>query len=189
MRRFISRSVRLAIVVAVGYAASPFLAAVMLHAAIKSGWSSYVERQVEWDGVRASIKESIGDLVAEQTLLRPVNAGFIQNLKYKVSDYVSPWVINYTIDSRVTPEGFIEHMAPTAEEKAADARMIQAGLTPNRPGILSRIKRAKFVGLYAFEIELKDKRDPTREYLATFELRRWGWKLTRVDVLSLGRQK
>lgn len=190
MRKLIIRGFWLVTFLAAGYAASPFLSAMMLHAAIKRGWSGYVERQVEWETVRASVKESIGDLMAEQALTRPIDAGFIQNIKYKVADYVSPWVIDYTIDNRVTPEGFIEHMAPTPEELAAKERALQAGLMPlPSPGIISRIKRMKFVGLTEFEINLKDKRDPAREYLATFALRRFGWMLSRVQVLSLGKQR
>jgi Protein of unknown function (DUF2939) len=189
----------LTVAIIVSYTASPFLAAFLLHSAIKRGDTYTVQHRVDWLSVRESLKVSINQRLAEQGVMR-ADTGLWSAVKHELVDYVSPMVIDYMVDAKVTAEGFIDYLRPKAPSKAnptlATVRgrwsaipVDEAVITlrpPLVPDMLKRIERAQFSGLGSFEFDVRDKVDPGRRYRATFEFRRYQWQLTRVEVLSLG---
>ncbi len=192
--------------VVASYVASPYLAAFLLHSAIKQGNAGYIQPRVDWDAVRLSLKQSITFRMAEQATTRAPN-GIFQAIKFEVVDTVAPYVLDYMLDSKVTAEGFIDYLKPkvTVQTAPTAAPASLAGLPargrwflppalrvapvasawPNTD-MLKRIDRAQFISLTEFEIDVRDKNDPKRRYRATFELMHYQWQLARVDVLSLG---
>jgi Protein of unknown function (DUF2939) len=207
----VRRCIWLSLAVVASYVASPYLAAFLLHSAIKRGDTSYIQPRVDWDQVRISLKDSIGVRLAEHSAQQTAD-GLFDALKQDVVATFAPYVVNYVIDSKVTAEGFVEYLkpkdapvpAPVAAEATqasalpsqgrwfwparAEAAELSVTLRPFMPNtdMLRRIDRAKFTGLTTFEIDVRDKKDDTRRYRATFELMHYQWQLARVDVLSLG---
>jgi Protein of unknown function (DUF2939) len=201
------RLIWLAAAVVLSYAASPLLAAVLLHTAIKQGIVSYIEPRVDWQGVRNSLKASITQRLAERSQNRPASTGMLQSIKYELTDYVSPYVIDYMIDQNVTAEGFVAYLGPKRKTPdsvlvarpvygrpvvlSASAAMtnVHAQAAPSLPSadMLQRIKRAKFVSPVEFEIDVADRFDPEKSYRAVMRLHNYMWQLSRVEVLSLGR--
>ena len=169
------------VLIGMGYAAYPLGTAVVLHTAIKSGNAELITGMVDWDGVRQSLKASILTRLGEQAQQRPSHPTLLQKVGFKLADYVAPRMVDYMIENRVTPQGFIQYMGPKPAELTAGAGAQPSG------SMLERIRRAKFVDYDRFEFQVVDRFDPGKEFLAVFELKDFLWRLTRVEMLSLGR--
>jgi Protein of unknown function (DUF2939) len=202
----VRRCIWLSVALVASYMASPFLAAYLLHGAIKQGYVAYIEPRVDWLSVRASLKESITARLAEQSVQR-TDDGLWSSLKHEVVDTVSPYVLDYMIDNKVTAAGFVDYLKPKPASKKEPTLEMYRGRwnlsvitpveaaeitlkTPEIPGadMLKRIDRAQFTSLTSFEFEVRDRFDEGRRYRATLELKHYQWMLTRVDVLSLGKK-
>jgi Protein of unknown function (DUF2939) len=204
LQRFIRRVMWLSIALVASYVASPFVAVYFLHGAIKHGNISYFEPRVDWDGIRTSLKQSLAERMAENAGKR-TRTGILASIRYELVDTFSPMVMDYAIDSKVTPQGFVDYFKPKAASKAEPTLELYRGrwnlspITPVEaaeisirppalPGVdmLKRIDQAKFRSLTALEIDVRDRADNGRRYRATMELKHYQWQLTRVDVLDLG---
>jgi len=168
------------------YAASPLAGAWLLNRAIKAGDLATMNWLVDWSGVKESLRRSILARLDEKTLLRPSNAGWLAKAKYTLTDVLAPTMVDSLLDDRVTPEGFTAYMGPHSP-KAEAARA--AGLDPDTmpsANVLTRIHHAYFLDLTHFEIELVDRWDAGKVFRTRLELRNFVWRLSNVEMLSLG---
>ena len=165
---------------------SPFGAAYLLNRAIRNGDAATMNALVVWPEVKDSLRRSILQRLDEKALVRPDNPGWLEEAKYSITDAVGPLLVDYMLDQRVSPEGFTAYMGPHST-KAEAARA--AGLDPDAmpsANVLKRIRRANFTDLTHFQIEIVDRWDDGKVFLATLELQGFMWRLSNVEMLSLG---
>lgn len=169
------------------YTLSPFASAYVLGHAIKTNNASLMDVLVDWDGVKSSLRASILRRLDEKAQTRPVAAGVMESVKFTLTDTLSPYMVDYILGQRISPAGFALYMgshSPQAEKVRA------LGIDPDTlpsANTLKRIHRSNFSDLTHFQIEIEDRWDPEKVFLAELELRDFVWRLARVEVLSLGK--
>ena len=168
------------------YTLSPLVTAYALNNAIKSGDDATMNVLVDWPAVKQSLRVSILQRLDEQTLLRPGHPGWLQSVKYTIADAVGPLMVDHVLGQRVSPEGFTAYMGPhSPKAEAARAAGIDPDTMPSAD-VTKRIRRANFTDLTHFQIEIVDRWDAGKVLLATLELRGLLWRLSNVEMLSLG---
>ena len=158
------------------FAASPLIAAYRLHEAIAKGDVAAIEARVDFEHVRYSLKSSIARVMVADAEARRADLGFIRRVGYRIGDAFAPYLVDRYLARQVTPEGFIDYVrAPLP-------------IGSKRRSVLQNIERARYTGLARFEIDVKDRTDPTRRYRATFTRDWLTWRLTEVNVLPARRR-
>lgn len=176
------------LVAAVGYVASPFVAAWNLREAIKAGDTATIERKVVWDTVRSSLRASIASnsaLVPEATeageRIRPtvwqrVKAAFGQSM------------LDRFIESYVTPEGlpklFKYRKTWNGTMKGDIDDEDKPEFLERAKGFYKRLARAEFKTPTRIEIEMTDKFAPDRRYISVMELHGLEWKLAELRIIG-----
>lgn len=186
-------AVLFALLVAVGtaaaFVASPFHAAWSLREAMKSGDSAYLERKIHWPGVRETLRTSLREMADPEAPIEPALASNAprKGLWARVKSYAARKAVDSVVDTYANPEDLPElftygqtyrnvvHGPP--EEKTL------ANLPYRMREFWSRIRRAEFKTLTAFELEMVDKHTPDRTYTGLLELQGLsGWTLTELRV-------
>ncbi len=169
------------------YTLSPMATAGLLGNAIKTSNVDLMNALVDWDGVKDSLRTSILQRLDEKARDRPVAAGVMESVKFSLTDTLSPYMVDYILDQRISPDGFTLYMgshSPMAEKVRAQG--IDPDTLPSA-NTLKRIHRANFRDLTHFEIEIEDRWDPEKVLLAELELRGFIWQLAHVEMLALGK--
>ena len=178
------------------YSASPMVAAYHLHESIRSGDVAAVEKRVEWDSVRNSLRGSLKERVADLKSNAHKQPTMWKRFKARLAGSVAPMFLGRMLDRQITPAAFVDYMAAKKKIDPWLTRMKRrlagldgqdaAAMPPDQKGagMLDRIKRAAFINLGKFAIEVGDKFDTSRSYEAVLELRDFEWKLTEVRMLS-----
>jgi hypothetical protein len=197
------------LVSALGYLASPFLAAFEVRQAMKQGDKSTLERRVEWAPVRASLKSSLADIQRKSDAEKDLAGASRPSFWSRMKAMVLPTVAETFVDSYVTAEGVIQLFAARATVKdlqkglGVGASGIQpTAVEPQAPIALdvddsvskldrfrafyARIRRAEFRSPTEVELEIADKTTPERRFISTFELKSFTWKLTGLKVAGVG---
>jgi Protein of unknown function (DUF2939) len=168
------------------YTVSPFATAMVLSNAIKTSNVSLMDTLVDWQGVRTSLRATILQRLDEQALARPEHHGFLDSVKFTLTDTFGPYMVDRMLNERVSPAGFTLYMGPNSPQ----AMKVRAtGIDPDTlpsADTLKRIRNATFIDLRHFQIEMIDRWDPGRVYLAVLERNGFLWRLARVDMLALG---
>ena len=168
------------------YALAPLGYAMVLHAAIKNGNAPMMNALVDWPAVKFTMRRSIMQRLNEKALARADNPGWLEQAKYTLTDTISPYMVDYIVAERITPEGFTLFMGPNSPMALkARAAGMDIDNMPSGP-ILHRIRRANFVDATHFQFEVTDKWDQGKVFLAVLELQDFMWRLTSVEMLSLG---
>lgn len=176
------QSVACALALAIAlYAAWPFATALKLHHSIKSGDTAWMNALIDWDATRTSLRLSIEMRLQEKAAQRPDNPTFLQKVKFAVADAVSPYVVDHMIAQRLSPEGLTAYA-----RKPAPGAVAAADGEPPPDTTLQRLRRFGFLDLTHVQFEVVDKIDPGKAYRAVLELKDFVWRLTRVEMLSLG---
>lgn len=176
-------------VLAAAYIAWPFASAWSIREAVRNGDAAYLERAIDWPSVRITLAPSIKQLALD---LPPgaAEAEATANLTtwQRIKAYFGGGAINTAVDSYVTPEGFTQLFkirqayrdyvsgAPDESKMPTLERMKKAW---------ARVKRAQFKTLTTFEVDMIDKLDETRLYLAKLEFTGFGWMLKELRVRQL----
>jgi Protein of unknown function (DUF2939) len=173
--------------VAGAYVASPFVAAYTLREAIKSKDVATIERKVQWNTVRASLKTSLANHA--QLLPEATAAGEAvkPTLWQRVKTSLGASMLDRFIESYVTPEGLSQLFAYRRVYKERIAGVPDEAKLPimeRAKVFFDRVKRAEFKSLTKVEIEVQDRNLSDRHYKSTFELQGFEWKLTELEVLS-----
>lgn len=176
-------------VVAAAFVASPFHAAWSLREAMKAGDSAYLEHRIHWPGVRETLRTSLREMADPAPRPEPALASNAprKGLWARFKSYAARKAVDSIVDNYANPEDLPElftygqryrnvvHGPP--EEKTL------ANLPQRVREFWSRIRRAEFKTLTAFELELHDKHTPDRTYTGLLELQGLsGWKLTELRV-------
>ncbi len=186
MRRILS-AVGLLICAAV-YVAWPLHTAWSIREAIKSSDSAYLARHFEWAPVKATLKETMADLV-----LGPIDASLKdkprrQGLWASLKAYYGRSMTDRLVERYATPTGL-----PTLFNYGRTVRVDVIGHHDPDDGLSlperianawSRVERASFVSLTRFEIDMRDELEPNRLYSGVLVLKDWRWKVTELRVMQ-----
>lgn len=170
------------------YLAWPLYTAWTIKEAITTGDSAHIARHFDWDPVKKSLKQSMADMV-----LKPVDGNLTdkphrKGLWASIKAYYSRNMINSIVDRYANPTGL-----PTLFSHGRTIRRNVLGRTDPDDGLplgtriansWSRLDRAEFITLTRFEVDLRDKYDPTRIYAGVLELKDWRWMVTQLRVLQ-----
>jgi hypothetical protein len=171
-----------------GYAAYPLLTAWSIREAIRAGDAGYLGAKVEWESVRASMRQSLAAAALDSPAAqagdaRGGRAGPALWRRFRA--YFAARAVNRIVDAYVTPAGFSQlfsyrklyrdHVVGEEEATALPWHVRFARFW-------TRVKRAEFQTPARFEIEMADRDNPSRHYIGLFELRGLEWKLTALRV-------
>jgi len=186
MRRLLLCAILLAAIAGL-YAASPFRAAWVLREAIREGDRATIERKVEWDSVRASLKASLAQhtqLLQEGTA---AGAEIRPTVWQRVKSAMGATMLDRFIETYVTPDGLpkLYSYRKLWNEKVKGAPDEgQLTLAERFVRLSARVKRIGFRSLGRVEIEVADRNVPERRYVSQMELAGIEWKLVSVRVVT-----
>ena len=197
MRRLIKIAL-FALLLGVAYVAWPFYSALAIREAMISGDTETLNRKVDWNSLRTSLKASITPdtlkrLAVETEAPKPT-------VWQRVKAAVAPSMADTIIDRYVTPEnlpvllgyrqiyrgtvrpalGLSEPTTALAGTWLADSRVDRLA------SFWKRVRRAEFTSPFRFELEVEDKYRPGRRYVGTMHLTGLDWKLTGLTVSGAG---
>lgn len=195
MRRLVrALALALALPVVLGYLAWPVHSALEIREAVVAGDTATLNRKVDWEALRASIKESltpetIARLMADPDAPKPT-------LWQRVKAAVAPSMADTVINRYVTPEhlpvllgyrqvyrGKVRPALGLTEPPTALAGTWLAGSSVDRfASFWVRVRRAVLQSPTRFVLEVEDKYRPSRRYIGTFELQGFEWKLTGLNI-------
>ena len=194
----LAKALLAAVVLAVLYAAWPVYVALEIREAIITGDTATLNRKIEWDSLRASLRtslspETIARLAADPDAPKP-------SLWQRIKAVVAPAMAETVIDRYVTPEnlplllgyrriyrGTVQPALGLQEPKTVLAGSWLGGTAIDRfASFWSRVKSAIFYSPTRFVLEVEDKYRPERRYIGTLELKSWTWVLTGLQVTGGG---
>lgn len=178
------------VLVATAFVASPFHAAWSIREAIQSGNAEYLAVKIEWPRVRETLRQSLNEFAdpgAAAPQAELASATPRKGLWARVKSYASRKAVDSVVDNYANPEGLPQLFTygTTVRDivKGAPPEKTLANLPDRMREFWSRIKRAEFKSLTAFELEMQDKHTPDRRYSGLLELHGLTWKLTELRVL------
>jgi hypothetical protein len=194
MRRLAKIFVFVLLPMAVAYAAWPVHSALEIREAVIAGDTATLNRKVEWEALRASLKasitpETIARLMADPDAPRP-------SLWQRVKAAVAPNMADTVIERYVTAEhlpvllgyrriyrGSVRPALGLKEPPSALEGTWLGGTGLDRfASFWTRVRRAVFVSPTRFVLEVEDKYRPGRHFIGTLELKNYEWKLTGLSV-------
>ncbi len=186
MRRLLFRATLLTLAIA-AYIASPFAAAWSIREAVRNGDAAYLEHKIDWPAVRVTLAPTIGQLildVPDPEQVPVTDPGLWQRFKA----YMGQGAVNHAVESYVTPEGLTKlfnyrKMYRDYVAGQPDESKLSVGERMKR--MWARVKRAEFTSLTTFEIDMADKHDPDRVYLAKLALEGINWKVKELRIKTL----
>jgi hypothetical protein len=192
--RWLVRLMVVAVPLAIAYALWPVQSALEIREAVIAGDTQTLNRKVEWEALRASLKtsispETVARLMADPDAPKPT-------LWQRIRAVVAPSVADSVIDRYVTPE----HLPVLLGYRRIYRGTVRAALGRTEPpsvlegtwlggsaldrfaSFWTRVRRAVFLSPTRFVLEVEDKYRPGRNFIGTLELRGWEWKLTGLSV-------
>ena len=191
MRKILYTALAL-VLVATAYVGSPFFTAWSIRDAIQRGNAAYLERKIEWDTVRSTLRESLVratfDRPAADVILGETGAekpGLWQRIKARIGQRA----LDGFVASYVTPEG----LSQLFQYRKAYRQAVSAEPDPSTlawhhrlAAFWARVKRAEFRTATEFEIEMADRNDPSRTFVGLLRLRGFEWKLSELRIKQAG---
>jgi hypothetical protein len=196
--RWLVRGLIVVVPFAIAFAAWPVHTALEIREAVVTGDTATLNRKVEWEALRASLKESItpetiSRLMADPDAPRP-------SLWQRIKAAVAPSMADSVIDRYVTPEhlpvllgyrtvyrGSVRPALGLKEPPSALEGTWLGGTAFDRfASFWVRVRRAVFMSPTRFVLEVEDKYRPGRQFIGTLELKGWEWKLTGLSVTGSG---
>ena len=168
------------------YVAWPLHTAWSIREAIKSGDSAYLARHFEWAPVKATLKESMADLVLE-----PIDASLEdkpqrQGLWARFKAYYGRNAVDGIVELYATPTGLpkLFSYGRTVNVDALGRQDADEGLslTQRMADAWSQVERAAFTSPTRFEIDMRDRFEPDRLYCGVLVLKDWRWKVIELRV-------
>lgn len=176
------------LILAAIYIASPFHAAWSIREAIKAGDAEYLAVKIEWPRVRETLRQSLTEFADPSPAPSPELASIAprRGLWARVKSYGSRKAVENAVDSYANPEGLPQLFSYGTSYRTFVNGAPEEKTLANFPGRVrefwSRVKRAEFKSLTAFELEMQDKNTPERRYTGLLELHGLTWKLTELRV-------
>lgn len=176
------------------YLAWPIASAVQIREAMRSGDVETLNRKVDWDSVRASLKAS----VAPETLVRlsenpeapkrswwqSIKAAVAPKLADTVIDrYVTPEQLPIFLGYRETYKGTIRPALGLKDPPTVLRDTPLAGTSIDKGlSFWKRVRKAVFVSPWRVLLEVEDQFNQGRSYTGTLELRGLQWQLTALSI-------
>ena len=198
MRRLIKVLILVLLPLSLAYAAWPIYSALEIREAVIAGDTATLNRKVEWEALRASLKasitpETIARLMADPDAPPPT-------LWQRIKAAVAPTMADSVIERYVTPEhlpvllgyrriyrGTVRPALGLKEPPSALAGTWLDGTGFDRfASFWVRVRRAVFMSPTRFILEVEDKYRPGRHFVRTLELKGYDWKLTGLSVTGGG---
>jgi Protein of unknown function (DUF2939) len=179
----------LATLVGAIYIATPFVAAWNLREAVKAGNVEAVKDRVQWDTVRETLRESLSKHADLFTEAEMAGSEVKPSLWQRVKAAVGGSMMDRFIDTYVTPEGlpklfkYRQAWRDTVQNDMAESTKLSRLERFKR--VYDRVKRAEFLSVTKFEIEMADRKSQTRRYVSVMELIDYQWKLTGLRVIAV----
>ncbi len=191
------RIIIISLVVVLAYMAWPFVTALQIRDAMIRGDTITLNRKIEWESLRSSLKASISPDTAARLAADPEAPP--PSLWQRVKVAVGASVTNTVIERYVTPErlpvlvgyrrmwrGTVQPAIGVEEPPTALANTMLGGTALDRfVSFWKRLRSASSHSPPYLEIEVADKYTPARSYRATLEFVGWEWKLTRMAISGL----
>ncbi len=174
----------------IAYLVSPLISAMHLRNAIASGDQPTVDRMVEWQSLRESLRHSI----AKNAELLPAATAAARAVKptlwQRIRSMFGHTMLDRFIEHYITPEGLTKLYRAKERRYAAPEKptFIQAGISLDQVRqTWKRVKQAKFISPFRFVLELEDRHDPDRRIKTLFRLSRltqtgFEWHLVAVKL-------
>ena len=176
----------------------PVHSALQIREAIIAGDTRTLNRKIEWEALRISLKASIGPETVARLTADPDAP--TPTVWQRIKAAVAPSMADVIIDRYVTPEnlpvllgyrriyrGTVRPALGLEEPPTALAGTALAGTGLDRfASFWTRVRRAVFYSPTRFVLEVEDKYRPERRYVGTLELKGWEWKLTGLTVTGGG---
>ncbi len=175
------------------YAASPFATAWVLRESIKDGNAATVDRLIEWDSVRITLRKSMINLALDRPMMTsltdetPLMSRSELGLWQRFKGYMGTNAVDGLIDRYANAQG----LPKLFTYGQAYRRIVKGEVEPEKTlanlperfwKFWSRIRHVEFLTPTVFEIEMEDKTDSTRRFTGVFEFQDWRWKLTELYV-------
>ena len=200
----------LAFALPAAYAAWPMWSAFQLKQAIRTADTATLERKIEWDSVRSSLRNSLqADMLgiggaADSSRQPGERIGFWRRIKLSLGERA----VDGFVDAYITPEGLplIERYRQTFREEVKQpfAKLrgkfgISANVARGRLGLgvsevadagevkpfWQRIERVAFLAFDRFEIQLTHPDHPGKLIISELALREDEWKLSKLAIKPL----
>ena len=196
--RWLVRALLVAVPLLVAYAAWPVSAALEIREAVVAGDTATLNRKVEWETLRASLKASITPETIARLMTDPDAPP--PSLWQRIKAAVAPSMADNVIDRYVTPEhlpvllgyrriyrGSVRPALGLKEPPSTLEGTWLGGTAFDRfASFWTRVRRAEFMSPTRFVLEVEDKYKPGRNFVGTLELKGWEWKLTALGVTGGG---
>jgi len=192
--RWLVRLMVVGVPLAIAYALWPVQSALEIREAVIAGDTETLNRKVEWEALRASLKtslspETVARLMADPDAPKPT-------LWQRIRAVVAPSVADTVIDRYVTPEnlpvllgyrriyrGTVRAaLGRTQPQSVLEGTWLGGSALDRFASFWTRVRRAVFLSPTRFVVEVEDKYRPGRNFIGTLELRGWEWKLTGLSV-------
>jgi len=196
--RVLMKAFILALPLTIAYLAWPVLTALEIREAIVFGNTQTLNRKIDWEALRASLKGSISPQTIARLTADPDAPS--PTLWQRIKAAVAPSAVDTIVDRYVTPEnlpillgyrrlygGTVRPALGLQEPTTVLAGTWLAGSSIDRlASFWTRVRRAVFQSPTRFVLEVEDKYRPGRTYVGTFALQGWEWKLTGLTVSGGG---
>jgi hypothetical protein len=196
--RWLVRALLVVVPLLVAYAAWPVSAALEIREAVVAGDTATLNRKVEWEALRASLKASITPETIARLMTDPDAPP--PSLWQRIKAAVAPSMADNVIDRYVTPEhlpvllgyrriyrGSVRPALGLKEPPSTLEGTWLGGTAFDRfASFWTRVRRAVFMSPTRFVLEVEDKYKPGRNFVGTLELKGWEWKLTALGVTGGG---
>lgn len=180
------------------FVAYPFVTAWSVREAVKSGDSAYLERKLEWDSVRESLRSSMARVAFNLPEVSPSQEGEADasvaaparspGLWARVKGYVGRGAVNKLVDTYATPEGLPQLFQYGKMYRETVKGQTEPAVKPpwyeRAKRFWARVKRAEFLTPTRFEIVMADRFTPDRHYRALLNLRGLEWKVSEIHVIA-----
>lgn len=175
---------------ATAYVASPFHAAWTIREAMKTGDSAYLTENIEWPRVRETLRQSLTEFADPTSSTAPTSTTADttsrKGLWSRVKSYAARKAVDSMVENYANPEGLPQLFTYGTTYRAVVHGPPEEKTLTNLPQRItefwSRVQRAEFKSLTAFELEMQDKNTPDRRYTGLLELHGLSWKLTELRV-------
>jgi Protein of unknown function (DUF2939) len=192
--RWLVRGLVVLVPFAIAFAAWPVHTALEIREAVIAGDTATLNRKVEWEQLRTSLKASITPETITRLMQDPDAPK--PSLWQRIKAVVAPSMADSVIERYVTPEhlpvllgyrqvyrGSVRPALGLKEPPTAlEGTWLGGTALDNFASFWARVRRAVFMSPTRFVLEVEDKYKPGRHFIGTLELRNFEWKLTGLSV-------
>ncbi len=187
----------LLLLMALGYVAWPVMTALQIREAMRAGDVETLNRKVDWDSVRASLKasltpEAIARLAEDPDAPKPstwqsIKAAIAPRFADTVIErYVTPEHLPVFLGYRETYKGTIRPALGLKDPPGPLAGTPLAGTGLDKGlGFWKRVRKAVFTSPSRLLLEVEDQAKAGRRYIGTMERRGLQWQLTGLSIIGV----